>query len=77
MRWVYNILGAILALFGIVWILQGTNILKGGLMGGHIQYAFLGIAALIAGVVLLVFANRRRRAARSAWCSLQDVSTVP
>lgn len=63
MKWVFNVLGVLLAAFGILWILQGTNVLKGGLMGGHIQYAFLGIVALIAGVVLLAFGNRRRRVA--------------
>lgn len=62
MKWFLSILGVLLGAIGIVWILQGTDVLKGGVMGGHIQYAFLGIVVLIAGVVLLVFANRRRKA---------------
>jgi hypothetical protein len=63
MKWLFYVLGVILAAFGIVWILQGTGVLQGGLMGGHIQYAFLGLVALIAGIVLIAFANRRRRIA--------------
>jgi hypothetical protein len=62
MRWVFSILGGLLAAFGILWILQGTGVLQGGVMGGHIQYAFLGLVALAGGVALLVVANQRRRA---------------
>ncbi len=61
MKWLLNILGVLLGVFGIIWILQGTYVLKGGMMAGHIQYAFLGLVALIVGVALLAFANRRRR----------------
>ncbi len=61
MKWLFNVLGVLLAAFGILWILQGTDVLKGGVMGGHIQYAFLGLVALVAGIVLLAFANRRRK----------------
>ncbi len=60
MKWLFYVLGVILAAFGILWILQGTGVLQGGVMGGHIQYAFLGLVALIAGIVLIVFAGRRR-----------------
>jgi hypothetical protein len=62
MRWLFYILGAVFALFGIVWILQGTDVLKGGMMAGHIQYAFLGLVALIVGIILLALARRRQRA---------------
>jgi hypothetical protein len=61
MRRLFNVLGVLLSAIGILWILQGTGVLKGGLMGGHIQYALLGAVALIVGIVLLVSANRRRR----------------
>jgi hypothetical protein len=62
MRWLLNIPGVILAALGILWILQGTGVLRGGMMGGHIQYAFYGLLVLIVGAVCLVLANRRRRA---------------
>ncbi len=61
MKWVLYILGVLLAVFGIIWILQGLDVLKSGMMAGHIQYAFLGLVALIVGAILLAFANRRRR----------------
>lgn len=53
------ILGVILALVGVVWILQGFNILLGSMMSGQILYGILGIALLVIGVVLVYFGNRR------------------
>ncbi len=61
MKIVFSIVGALLTLMGIVWILQGINILPGSFMSGHIQYAILGIIVGVGGVLILVFANRRRR----------------
>ncbi len=61
MRWVFNVLGVILVLIGIVWILQGVNVLMGSMMSGHLQYSGLGIVAALVGIGLLVWANRRRR----------------
>ena len=60
MRWVLSVVGIVLALLGGVWTLQGTDILQRGFMAGHIQYAILGIVVAIAGIGLLVFANRQR-----------------
>jgi hypothetical protein len=60
LKWVLNILGVLLILVGIVWILQGINILLGSFMSGQPFYAVLGIVVAIIGVFLLVFANRRR-----------------
>lgn len=61
MKWLVNILSAILLLVGIVWILQGVNVLPGSYMSGHIQYTFLGIIVGIAGAALLMIGNRRKR----------------
>ncbi len=63
MKWILNVLGILLAALGIVWILQGTDVLKAGFMAGQIQYAFLGLVALIAGIALVTLANRRHRVA--------------
>lgn len=60
MKWVGNIVGALLSLMGLVWILQGTDILKAGFMAGRLQYAFYGLVALVVGVALIVISNRRR-----------------
>jgi hypothetical protein len=64
MRWVFNVLGAILVLIGAVWILQGANILLGSVMSGKPQYAGLGVVAALVGIGLLVWANRRPRITR-------------
>jgi drug/metabolite transporter (DMT)-like permease len=66
MKWLLNILGAILVLVGVIWILQGVNILPGSFMSGHILYAILGIIVGAAGAFLLTFTNRRRKDVNAA-----------
>jgi uncharacterized membrane protein HdeD (DUF308 family) len=61
MKWILNALGVLLILMGIVWFLQGINILLGSPMSGHILYSILGSVLGVIGVILLVFANRRRK----------------
>ena len=56
-----TVVGVILGLFGIVWILQGINVLPVGFMAGHLQYAVLGLVAAIGGLILVLFANRRSK----------------
>ncbi len=62
MKWLLNIVGTILLLVGIVWLLQGVNILPGSFMSGHLIYSFLGIIVGIIGVAILAYNSRRRRA---------------
>ncbi len=62
MRWVGSIFGVLLVLIGLVWILQGVNVLVGSFMSGQIQYAILGLVVAIIGAALVFFSNRRRRA---------------
>ena len=59
MKWFLRILGALLTLMGLVWILQGVNVLGGSMMSGHSQYAVLGLLVAAIGIGLLVFSNRR------------------
>lgn len=54
MKYAFTILGGLLALIGIVWILQGVNILPGSFMTGDMFWAGMGALALLAGVILLV-----------------------
>ena len=72
MKWVLNILGVILMLVGIVWILQGVNILPGSFMSGQLVYSFLGIVVGAIGVVLLIYNNRKRRATTTGDRSRMD-----
>jgi uncharacterized membrane protein HdeD (DUF308 family) len=60
MRIVLNVLGGLFVLAGCVWILQGINILPGSFMTGQTKWAIYGALVLVAGIGLLVSANRRR-----------------
>ncbi|HEX9118340.1 MAG TPA: hypothetical protein VGA61_19905 [Anaerolineae bacterium] len=64
MKALLDVVGVILAAIGIVWILQGTNVFPGGFMGGQILWAIIGAVALVVGVALVAFANRRSRLTR-------------
>jgi hypothetical protein len=61
MKVILNILGVLFILVGLVWILQGFNVLLGSIMSGQIQYAILGLVIAVIGIAVLVFANRRTR----------------
>ena len=58
MRLLLNVVGAVVALVGIVWILQGINVLPGSFMTGQIKWAYYGAIALVAGCVSLFAAKR-------------------
>jgi hypothetical protein len=62
MKVVLNILGILFTLVGLVWILQGMNVLLGSMMSGNILYAVLGLVVAVIGIALLAYANRRSRA---------------
>ena len=61
MKWLFNIIGAILILVGFVWFLQGINILLGSFMSGDPLYALLGILLVVVGMIILAFTNRPKR----------------
>ncbi len=61
MKWLVNILGLILFLVGIIWLLQGVNLLPGSFMSGQLLYAVLGIILGGVGVGLLAYNNRKRK----------------
>jgi hypothetical protein len=63
MRIALNIVGVVLVFFGSVWVLQGINVLPGSFMSGQTQWAVRGGIAVIAGIALLLWVNRRRRGA--------------
>jgi hypothetical protein len=60
MRITLNVLGVLLLLIGGVWFLQGINILPGSFMTGQTKWAVYGGLLLIAGIGLLITANRSR-----------------
>ncbi|MEO6019940.1 MAG: hypothetical protein ABIP45_06795 [Knoellia sp.] len=52
-------LGALLVLVGVVWTLQGVNILGGSAMSGATMWAIIGPIVAVAGVVLALSGRRR------------------
>jgi len=63
MRIVLNIVGVVLVLLGSVWILQGMSVLLGSPMSGQMRWAVRGGILVIAGIVGLVWANRKPKSA--------------
>lgn len=63
-RWILLVLGALLAIAGVVWILQGLNVLgeSGGMNGQHI-WAIIGAICLLAGLGSVTAGVRARRSA--------------
>jgi hypothetical protein len=63
-RWIFLVLGILLAVAGIVWILQGLNLLgqSGGMNGQHI-WALIGLICTLAGLGFIIAGVRSRRAA--------------
>jgi hypothetical protein len=53
------VLSVLLVLTGVVWILQGINILPGSFMTGHIEWAIAGAVSLIFGIGLGAYTRRR------------------
>ena len=60
MRIALNVSGVVCLLVGGVWFLQGINILPGSFMTGQTKWAVIGGLLLLAGIALLISANRRR-----------------
>ena len=63
MRIVLNIVGVLLVLLGSIWFLQGINVLPGSFMTGQMRWAVRGGILIFAGIVGLVWANRKRKSA--------------
>jgi len=51
--------GAVLVVLGVVWVLQGLNVLKGSFMSDQTFWAWMGVAAILVGVPVLVRGLRR------------------
>jgi hypothetical protein len=59
MRWILVILGVLMVLMGIVWALQGANLLLGSPMTGNPFWLVVGIVIIVVGAALSFFAWRR------------------
>jgi hypothetical protein len=59
MRYVVRILAILLLVIGVIWILQGVNVLPGSFMTGQIRWAYRGGIAVVAGLALLIAVRKR------------------
>lgn len=58
------VVGALLVVLGVHWIGQGTGILiwpANPMMDNHIEWAYFGVGAAVAGVILIWFSRRSAR----------------
>jgi hypothetical protein len=60
MVWVRIVGGGLLILMGLLWILQGFNVVGGSSMSGHGQYAVLGAIVAVLGIWFLQGSIRER-----------------
>jgi hypothetical protein len=58
MKTALSIFGILIFLAGLVWFLQGINLLPGSYMTGDPQWAVNGGIAMFAGAAIYVFAKR-------------------
>lgn len=57
----FAIVGALIALIGLVWLLQSMGLLPGSFMTGQRQWAVYGAVAIVAGVMIILHSRRRLR----------------
>ena len=60
MRYVGVVIGLVAVLIGIVWTLQGLNVLGGSAMSGDSTWAIVGPIVAVVGMLVVLFALRRR-----------------
>ena len=60
MKTATKVLGILLMIIGVVWILQGINVLPGSFMTGQMQWAVYGAIAVVVGAGLLVRSRNTR-----------------
>ncbi|QEI09225.1 hypothetical protein FXN63_10200 [Pigmentiphaga aceris] len=61
MKLVLNVLGVLLVIVGVVWFLQGINVLPGSFMTGQTKWAINGGIAFAVGLGMLVASRRIQR----------------
>jgi hypothetical protein len=59
--WPLLVPGVILSGVGLVWTLQGLDVLRGSVMSGSALWATIGPIVLLVGLVLIGIAIARRR----------------
>jgi hypothetical protein len=64
-RWIFLLVGALLAVVGLLWVGQGLNLLgqSGGMNGQHF-WALVGLICVVAGLGFVTAGVRAGRAVR-------------
>lgn len=60
LRNIFKVFAVLLIISGVIWILQGVNILPGSFMTGDPQWAINGAITAVIGSVLLWFLSRKK-----------------
>jgi hypothetical protein len=53
MRWLKALVGIVFVVFGLLWTLQGLNVVRGSFMSGQTTWLVIGIVLALLGVWLL------------------------
>ena len=61
LRWLGRAFSALLVIIGLIWVLQGLNILGGSVMSGDSLWAGAGLICIVVGAPLLYLSLRSRR----------------
>jgi uncharacterized membrane protein YhaH (DUF805 family) len=62
MRWVWLIIGILVFIMGLVWTLQGLDVLGGSVMSGVTLWAIVGPVVAVVGLCLIGMGLRKPRA---------------
>jgi len=63
MRWVWIIVGLLALASGVLWTLQGLNIVRGSAMSGQGLFVIIGPIVALIGLALLFIGLRQRPSA--------------
>jgi hypothetical protein len=58
-RRAFSIIGVIIALFGLIWFLQGAGLLLGSVMSGSQFWEIAGAITFIIGLLLIGYCLRK------------------
>ena len=60
MRIAIGVVGVLVALFGLLWALQGFGVVGGSFMSNNTTWAIIGPIVLVIGIALVFVAFRRK-----------------
>ena len=59
LKLILAIVAALCVVLGLIWVLQGINVLPGSSMTGHMEWAYRGAALAVVGALLFWFSRRK------------------